>query len=178
MKKEHFCQDLSQCHITFFSSLSHILITTCKNIKKLLASNWMLHNLQNLSSLYVPRCEEMEEIIASESKMEEKGISSASFKFTLPKLRDLHLCNIPELKSICGANGVMVCDSIQNIEISNCPKLKWIPLNFPLQDDGQPSLPPSIGTIRICPKEWWELVEWNHPNAKSLLEPYINKMYW
>ena len=116
----------------------------------------------------------MKEIIASESELEEEGISSASFKFTLPKLRELELSDLPELKSICGANGVMVCDSIEYIEIVNCPKLKRIPLNLPLQDDGQPSPPPSLTTITITSEEWWELIEWDHPNAKFLLEPYID----
>ena len=115
----------------------------------------------------------MEEIIASELE-EEEGISSASFKFTLPNLLKFYLCDLPELKSICGANGVLVCDSIQCIEIRNCPKLKRLPLNLPSQDDGQP-YPPSLTTIYIYPKEWWELVEWDHPNAKPLLEPYVKK---
>ncbi|XVF78063.1 hypothetical protein PTKIN_Ptkin14bG0098100 [Pterospermum kingtungense] len=160
-----------------FSSLSRIDIFSCKNIKKLFSSNWVLHNLQNLNTLHVAECNEMEEIIASESESEvEDGITStASLKFTtLPKLRRLELWELPELKSICGANGAMVCDSIELIDIRNCPSLKE--LNLPLQDDngGQPSPPPSLTMIHAYPNEWWEMVEWNHPNAKALLQPYLS----
>ncbi|XVE50290.1 hypothetical protein DITRI_Ditri01bG0149900 [Diplodiscus trichospermus] len=159
----------------FFSSLSRIEIFHSKSTKKLFLSNGVLGNLQNLKFLYVVGCEEIEEIIASESELEEEGASS--FKFTLPKLCWLELCNLPALKSICGANGVVICDSIVQIDIINCPELKRIPLNLPLQDDGQPSPPPCLETICISsePEEWWQLVEWDHPSAKSLLEPYILK---
>ncbi|XVF78196.1 hypothetical protein PTKIN_Ptkin14bG0110700 [Pterospermum kingtungense] len=166
-----------------FSSLCEIHIIKCKNIKKVFSSKWVLHNLQNLEYLRVERCYEMEEIIAlSESEMdveEEEGKRSSTvyFKFTsLPKLKTLDLWYLPELKSICGANGVMVCESIEVIEIFNCPKIKRIPLKLPLQDDGQPSPPPFLYSIEAYPKEWWELVEWDHPNAKSVLEPYVS--YW
>ncbi|XVF78201.1 hypothetical protein PTKIN_Ptkin14bG0111200 [Pterospermum kingtungense] len=151
-----------------FSSLYKINIWGCKNIKKLFLSNWVLHNLHNLEILSVEKCYEMEEIIASESEIEvEEGITSttasASSKFTitLPKLRRLELIDLPELKSICVANGVMLCDSIEFISMKNCPKLKRLPLKLPLQDDGQASAP-----IYIYPEEGWEMVEWDHPNAK------------
>ncbi|XVF78066.1 hypothetical protein PTKIN_Ptkin14bG0098400 [Pterospermum kingtungense] len=161
-----------------FSSLSEISIWECKNIKKLFSSNWVLHHLQNLITLSVHSCLEMEEIIASESETEVEEVltsTTASFQFTtLPNLRRLSLWNLSELKSICGANGVMACDSIQEIIIFNCPKVKRISLNLPLQDDGQPSPPPSLYKIYISPVEWSQL-EWDHPKAKFVLEPYLNK---
>ncbi|XVF78242.1 hypothetical protein PTKIN_Ptkin14bG0114800 [Pterospermum kingtungense] len=160
--------------LNIFSSLSRITIVECKNIKKLFSSYWVLQNLQNLVFLHVKNCEDMEEIIGSESGLEKEGTSA--FKFILPKLISLELRDLPELKSICGANGVMVCDSIQEIEITNCPKLKRIPLTLPLQDDGQASPPPSLNIISVLSEEWWEMVEWDHPNAKSLLQPYVE--YW
>ncbi|XVF78226.1 hypothetical protein PTKIN_Ptkin14bG0113200 [Pterospermum kingtungense] len=101
------------------------------------------------------RCDEIEEIFASEAELEEEGIAS---KFTLPNLCWFELCNLPELKSVCGANGVMVSDSLNHIDIINCPKLRRISLNLPLQDDGQPSPPPSLRTITISSKQWWELL--------------------
>ncbi|XVF78067.1 hypothetical protein PTKIN_Ptkin14bG0098500 [Pterospermum kingtungense] len=123
----------------------------------------------------------MEEIIASELELKIEGVSSTataspSFKFTtLGKLRFLYLLHLPELKSICGATGVIVCDSIQHITIDECPKIKRIPLNLPLQDGGQPSPTPFLHSIDIYPKENRKLVEWDNPNAKSLLEPYLHK---
>ncbi|XP_022717070.1 probable disease resistance protein At1g61300 [Durio zibethinus] len=153
-----------------FSSLSDIRIDSCQNIKKLFWSNWVLQNLQNLKFLYVKDCWDMEEIIAPESESEEEGISAINF--TLSNFALLILDNLPKLKSICSANGVMVCDSIEGISIYDCPKLKRIPLNLPLDDDGQPSPPPSLRSIEI-EEQQWELLEWDQPNAKSLLEPYL-----
>ncbi|XVF78214.1 hypothetical protein PTKIN_Ptkin14bG0112300 [Pterospermum kingtungense] len=153
-----------------FSSLSRIEIIDCKNIKKLFSSYWLLQNLQNLDVLCVENCEDMEEIIASESELEEGANAT---QFTLPKLCWLELWDLPELKSICSGNGVMVCDSIEEIDIKNCPKLKRIPLNLPLQDDGQLCPPPCLRRINAYPEEWWEWVEWDHPNSKSLLEPFV-----
>ncbi|XVF78084.1 hypothetical protein PTKIN_Ptkin14bG0100200 [Pterospermum kingtungense] len=109
--------------LNIFSSLFEIRISKCKNIKKLLSSIWVLQNLQNLEYLCVEDCHEMEEIIASdlELKVEEEGTRStttASFKsITLPKLRQLELYDLPELKSICGANGVMVCDLLRRLPL-------------------------------------------------------------
>ncbi|XVF78216.1 hypothetical protein PTKIN_Ptkin14bG0112500 [Pterospermum kingtungense] len=154
-----------------FSSLSKIEISNCKHIKKLFSANLVLRNLQNLETLFVVGCDEIEEIFASEAELKEEGIP---LKFTLPNLYWFELCNLPELKSVCGANGVMVCDSLDQIDMINCPKLRRISLNLPLQDDGQPSPPPSLKTITISSKQWWELLEWDHQNAKSLLEPYID----
>ncbi|XP_022734562.1 probable disease resistance protein At1g61300 isoform X2 [Durio zibethinus] len=157
-----------------FSSLSRIDIHGCENIKKLFSSNWVLHNLQNLNTLGVGLCWDMEEIIASESEVEGAG-NGVAIKLTFPRLKKLELWDLPKLKSICGANGVMVCDSIELIEISDCPELKRIPLHLPLQDDGQPSPPSSLRRIQANTK-WWESVEWDHPHAKSLLEPYFHKL--
>lgn len=77
------------------------------------------------------------------------------------------------MKSICGANGVLVCDSIQKIHIEFCLKLKRLPLHLPFRDDGQPSPPPSHQEICLSSRMWSKL-EWDYPNAKSLLQPYID----
>ncbi|XP_022717721.1 LOW QUALITY PROTEIN: disease resistance protein At4g27190-like [Durio zibethinus] len=153
-----------------FSSLSDLYISDCNNIKKLFSSNWVLQNLQNLNYLWVSDCRDMEEIIAPESESEEEVISAINF--TLPKLKKLRLGWLPKLKSICSATGVMVCDSIEEITITDCPKLKRLPLYLPLHDDGQPSPPPSLKKISIFPL-LGQLVEWDQPNAKSLLKPYF-----
>ncbi|XVF78069.1 hypothetical protein PTKIN_Ptkin14bG0098700 [Pterospermum kingtungense] len=152
--------------LNIFSCLSEIEMFTCQNIKKLFPSKWVLHNLQNLVKLRVENCKNIEEIITSEEEI------NASFKFILPKLVTFDLWGLPELKSICGANGVVACDCIEKFVIENCPKLKRIPLHLPLKDDGQPSAPPSLKQIYITSSKWSQL-EWDHPNAKSLLDPFL-----
>ncbi|TYG71725.1 hypothetical protein ES288_D05G421000v1 [Gossypium darwinii] len=154
-----------------FSHLKEIRIFECSSMKTLLP-HWLLPNLQNLEEIRVSHCVEVVEILgAATSKVEEKG-SDALINFHLPKLRELELWALPNLKSICSKSGVMVCDSLQLIHVvGDCGKLKRIPPFVPLVGNGQPFayVPPSL-TIRSS-TEWWESLEWDdHPNFKNVLK--------
>jgi len=48
-----------------------------------------------------------------------------------------------------------------------------MPLCLPVLDNGRPSPPPSLEEIYVDPKEWWESVEWDHPNSKDALLPFL-----
>ncbi|GLU05983.1 hypothetical protein SLE2022_230540 [Rubroshorea leprosula] len=154
-----------------FSNLKSLCVAHCWGIRKLLPLE-LLQTLQNLESITVYFCHQMQEIIAS---LDSDASSSDKFTFTFPKLRELYLFSLPQLKSICSAKGVMVCNSIEKIEMVGCPKLKRIPVQLPQLDNGQPSPPPHLREIRISAssKEWWESVEWDHPNAKNLVQPFL-----
>ncbi|GKV15059.1 hypothetical protein SLEP1_g25861 [Rubroshorea leprosula] len=150
-----------------FSNLKMLHIWDCSGMRTLLPLE-LLQAFQNLEEIYVIECEQMEEIIASSDS------DASSDKFTFPKLRRLSLRNLPELKSICSAKGVMVCDSIEQIRIIKCRELKRIPVQLPLLDNGQPSPPPHLKEINVK-KEWWESVEWDH---KNLLQPFLEYSWW
>ncbi|GLT50393.1 hypothetical protein SLA2020_238800 [Shorea laevis] len=154
-----------------FSNLRELDIWECSRMRKLLPLE-LLQALQNLEELTVRDCHQMEEIIASSDS---DASSSNKFTFIFPKLRELCLWNLPQLKSICSAKGVMVCNSIEKITMSGCLELKRIPVQLPQLDNGQPSLPSHLREIKIGEesKEWWESVEWDHPNAKNLLQPFL-----
>ncbi|KAB2032594.1 hypothetical protein ES319_D05G385000v1 [Gossypium barbadense] len=159
---------------TTFSHLKEIKIDSCSSMKTLLP-HWLLPNLQNLEEIHLEACRQLVEILgATTSEVEEKG-SDALIKFHLPKLRELSFWELPNLKSICSKSGVMVCDSLQLIQVDgDCDKLKRIPPFVPLVGNGQPFAyaPPSL-TIRSS-TEWWESLEWDdHPNFKNvfLLKP-------
>ncbi|GKV31694.1 hypothetical protein SLEP1_g40365 [Rubroshorea leprosula] len=154
-----------------FSNLKELCVVSCSGIRKLLPLE-LLQALQNLESITVYFCHQMQEIIAS---LDSDASSSDKFTFTFPKLRELCLFSLPQLKSICSAKGVMVCNSIEKIEMVGCPKLKRIPVQLPQLDNGQPSPPPHLREIWIgaSSKEWWESLEWDHPNAKNLLQPFL-----
>ncbi|GKV32555.1 hypothetical protein SLEP1_g41151 [Rubroshorea leprosula] len=98
-----------------FSSLKYILLFDCGKIKKLIPSWKLLAYLQNLERIDVWNCEELEEIIASDP--EEGG--DIIKKLILPKLKLLRLRDLPALKSICNRSAVMVCDSLEEIEVRN-----------------------------------------------------------
>ncbi|MFQ6641207.1 hypothetical protein Gotur_016055, partial [Gossypium turneri] len=152
-----------------FSHLKKIYVGRCSRMKTLLP-HWLLPNLQNLEEIWVSECDEIVEILgAATSEVEEKG-SDALIKFHLPKLIKLELWVLRNLKSICSKSGVMVCDSLELIDVTSCDKLKRIPPFVPLVGNGQPFAyaPPSL-TI-FSSTEWWEWLEWDdHPNFKNVL---------
>ncbi|KAE8674472.1 hypothetical protein F3Y22_tig00111754pilonHSYRG00093 [Hibiscus syriacus] len=150
-----------------FSTLRILNINNCENMKRLFSPNCVPLNLQQLS---VTNCNQMEEIIASEPESEGGGL--VSLEHRLPQLTQLLLMDLPELKSICSVNEVMICDSLEKFWVLNCPKLKRMPLNPPELDNVRSSAAPAL-RIYIKPKEWWESVEWHHPDSKSLLEPFL-----
>ncbi|XVF78136.1 hypothetical protein PTKIN_Ptkin14bG0105200 [Pterospermum kingtungense] len=150
-----------------FSHLKTIYMTGCSNIKKLFP-HWLLTNLRNLEEISVTNCEQLVEILTVEDD-EENGTDK--IKVYLPKLRRLRLESLPELKSICSKNGVLVCDSLRQIHVNNCYKLKRIPPFFPLHGDGQPYTYAPHSLKIESSGEWWESLEWDHPNFKNVLQP-------
>ncbi|MBA0635985.1 hypothetical protein Godav_029434, partial [Gossypium davidsonii] len=167
----------SQSIPAIFSHLKSFHIEGCSNMKQLFPFD-LVHDLQNLENLIVRGCGQIEEIIGPKEEEENhKGNGTqAPTKFSLPKLKELELTRLPELKSICSSNREMVCNSLRKIEVWNCTKLKRMPLYLPLFQDTHQSAPSAhpFERIRICPKEWWESVEWDYPNAKEVLRPWLN----
>ncbi|GKV32637.1 hypothetical protein SLEP1_g41232 [Rubroshorea leprosula] len=158
-----------------FSSLQVVQIYFCKKIKKLFLSWKLVEYLQSLERITVWDCEEMEEIIGSDPEEEGEEGGDIIKELILPKLKSLGLGWLPALKSICSRRAVMVCDSLQSITIRGCKGLRRIPLYLPLVDNAQPSLPPSLKQIYIISQseEWWESLQWDHPNAKEVLQPMV-----
>ncbi|GLT40134.1 hypothetical protein SLA2020_142900 [Shorea laevis] len=172
-KVEFIAMSPPQLHT--FSSLKRVVISRCKKIKKLFPSWKLVEYLRSLESIYVQNCEEMEEIIGLDPEEEGEEGGDIIKKLILPKLNWLRLERLPALKSICSSKAVMVCDSLQSINIWNCNDLRRIPLYLPLVDNAQPSPPPSLKKIYMNrpEQEWWESLEWDHPNAKDVLRPMV-----
>ncbi|KAL1118553.1 hypothetical protein V6Z11_D01G043700 [Gossypium hirsutum] len=155
-----------------FSHLESFVIKGCPNMKQLFPCK-LAHDLQNLKKLVVCHCVQMEEIISSEEEEESrkgKGINTRT-RFSLPTLQQLVLAYLPELKSICSSNRAVICDSLWDIEVRECMKLKRMPLYLPHFRDTHQSVPSE--DICISPREWWESVEWDYPKAKEVLRPWL-----
>ncbi|GKU96918.1 hypothetical protein SLEP1_g10099 [Rubroshorea leprosula] len=98
-----------------FSSLQYISVCFCDKIKKLCSVRWLGY-LQKLQSIEVSDCEQLEEMVGSESEGGEK--------VTLPNLERLELTRLPLLKTI--HNGSLICDSIKKIEIDRCENIESV----------------------------------------------------
>ncbi|KAK7841788.1 disease resistance protein [Quercus suber] len=153
-----------------FSCLKTFAIENCSRIKKLLPAGLLLH-LHNLEEIVVCNCGQLEEIIAEvfdEFEGEEKeGMDTT--KITLARLRTLELRDLPKLKTICSSRKVIVCDSLERVEIIECQKLKRLPLSLPLLN-GQLSPPPSLKEIKAV-KEWWESLDCQ--DTRNVLQPFF-----
>ena len=135
--------------------------------------------MQNLEQIGVYECKQLEEIIggaeASDDEVEEEEEAKEIVEI-FPRLRNLTLWNLPELKTICSSSNVILCDSLNSIKIHECPRLKRLPLSLHLID-GERSSPPS--SLRIeTEKEWWELLEWDNHDMKMVLEPLCQFIKW
>ncbi|GKV38362.1 hypothetical protein SLEP1_g46278 [Rubroshorea leprosula] len=105
-----------------FCSLQKIKVEECGKIKKLLPLR-LLRCLQNLQTIKVMHCYEMDEIIWSEYEEGEEALE----KLTLPKLEMLVLVGLSALKGIYnGSSTVLICDSMKRVEIRSCDKIESV----------------------------------------------------
>ncbi|KAH9667421.1 Disease resistance protein SUMM2 [Citrus sinensis] len=154
-----------------FSHLKALWFSYCPNLQKLFSLQ-LLAALQNLEFLVVQSCNRNEEIVEVNDEETQKELGISAITITLPRLKKLWLSFLPELKSVCSDNAVLICNSLQEIQITpSCPKLKRLSLRLPPLDNGQPSPSPALEVIKIR-KELWESLEWDQANAKDVLNPY------
>ncbi|OMO74644.1 Disease resistance protein [Corchorus capsularis] len=141
-----------------FSNLKKLYFYECPNVKVLFTPNLLL---QSLEDLRVSHCRQMEKIVGMEQE-EEEGFVESNTK-TFPMLKSLSVCHLPNLKTIF--MGILRCDSLQVLEVIGCPNLKRLPFSSLL-------LPSSLDKI-LTTIEWWESLEWDHPNAKNAFQPFL-----
>ncbi|KAK2644679.1 hypothetical protein Ddye_019874 [Dipteronia dyeriana] len=146
-----------------YSHLTVVKVIRCQKLKKLLSSK-LLSELKNLEQINVGQCKEMEELIAADDDDNDNEERSQ----LLPKLERLSLIDLPKLKSIASCNGVMVCDSLQEIVIWGCPQLKRLPIYLPIDEKGKPSPLPTLNKITV-ERKWWEALEWDHLHPDAIL---------
>ncbi|GLT90505.1 hypothetical protein SLE2022_084330 [Rubroshorea leprosula] len=155
-----------------FSNLKQLRVCYCSKLKKLFPCELLQgQGLQNLELIQVTICSKMEEIIGWEEE-EEGNQTTTPILITLPKLRTLELQRLPELKRICPERAVMVCKSLHGINIDCCPMVKRIPLCLG-RENARPSLLAVKSIYIFNPKKWWESLEWEYPDDKIVLLPFL-----
>ncbi|KAG4177060.1 hypothetical protein ERO13_A11G282799v2 [Gossypium hirsutum] len=139
-----------------FPSLKILEISNAKYTKRLFSPNCMPPNLREL---YIWHCNQLEEIIASE----ERG--RATMEFCLPRLKEMKLYSLPELKSICSVDAVMICESLERLSVMYCLRLKRMPFKLLQVEPSSPVKP----VLRLEPMELFESIEWADPDFKFKL---------
>ncbi|KAM3215957.1 hypothetical protein P3L10_025397 [Capsicum annuum] len=151
-----------------FSGLTELHIHKCHRMKKLFPRA-VLQDLKNLEVLVVGWCSEMEELIGreeGEGSSQSSSSTSTSTTADLPKLKDLTLQHLRELKSIC--EGKLMCDSLEYTVFLDCPKLKRLPF---YTTNEHPF--PSLFRISVDDKNWWERLEWEQSHVKTLFQNIV-----
>ncbi|RVX03965.1 putative disease resistance protein [Vitis vinifera] len=157
------------------SSLKNLYVSNCDNLKHLFTPELVKYHLKNLQSIHVGNCRQMEDLIVAadvEEEEEEEVINQRrNLILCFPTLQSLILEGLPKLKSIW--KGTMTCDSLQQLTVLNCPKLRRLPLSVQINDGSgeRRASTPALKQIR-GQKEWWDGLEWNTPHAKSIFEPF------
>ncbi|KAF8037265.1 hypothetical protein BT93_B0237 [Corymbia citriodora subsp. variegata] len=154
-------------------SLVFLLVENCQNMKNLFPHELLLH-LQNLQIIIVMDCKGMVEMISGAGQSQEGSTttpvnnthSSSPSSISLPKLKDLQLNNLPQLKSICEVP--LTCDSIERLEVIKCPELNRIPLQLQFRDIED------LPHIKVEGEEKWKTLIWDHPDARARLQSHLH----
>ncbi|XP_058089298.1 disease resistance protein At4g27190-like [Magnolia sinica] len=132
---------------TSLQNLLSIRVRNCEKLRSLFSSS-MVEQLHQLKELDISYCFQMKEIIEGDK------LPHNSF----PKLRILKLDALLDLESICSQRFMFI--SLEEMEVISCPKLKKLSLF-------SSSIHEIKGKIE-GKREWWEGLEWEDENARSL----------
>ncbi|KAF8411075.1 hypothetical protein HHK36_003614 [Tetracentron sinense] len=147
------------------ANLKSLVVDSCQSLERLFLRGQLQH-LKSLEEISVSNCRGMKEIISEgENEMGETSNNT----IILSRLQRLDLFDLTNLISIY--SGEMVCDSLCTIDICKCKELKRLPLCL---GDGElrSSPPPALREIK-GEKSWWDSLEWDHPDAKNMLQPFF-----
>uniref|UniRef100_A0ACD5TAZ7 Uncharacterized protein n=3 Tax=Avena sativa TaxID=4498 RepID=A0ACD5TAZ7_AVESA len=161
-------QLLTACYIWgwpyYLHNLDFLHLDHCPRLVHVLPYySWNIHPWLTLVTLEILYCSDLKEVVPLDPKLQEQGTI-----IKCPKLRHIHLHELPTLQRISGLR--MSAPTLETIKIRGCWSLRRLPAV------GRNTKPPKVD----CEKEWWDKLEWDglekyhHP---SLYEPRHSLYY-
>ncbi|MED6204774.1 hypothetical protein PIB30_012011 [Stylosanthes scabra] len=100
-----------------FQKLTSLTMQNCDNIIVLLSLS-PLRTLECLEKLEVMHCKNVEQIISQEE------LETSENKLMFPKLQNLVLCYMPDIKAFCQSSCLLDFPSLRKLAIEYCPKIE------------------------------------------------------
>ncbi|GAY69078.1 hypothetical protein CUMW_269250 [Citrus unshiu] len=138
--------------------LDFVTMSECSNVKDL---TWLVF-VPNLKWLRIFDCDDMEEIISVENFEKLSEVLEMIGELNLfTELQFLSLRNASNLKRIY--RDPLPFPQLKQIRISECPKLKKLPLNS--------SSAKGLKIVIYGEKEWWEELQWEDQATQNAFSP-------
>ncbi|VAI53213.1 unnamed protein product [Triticum turgidum subsp. durum] len=148
-----------------FSSVRIVLLHLdyCPRLIHVLPLSESVDTLPCLDTLEIVCCGDLREIFALDPKQKEQKV------IQFPKLRRIHLYELPSLRRICGSK--MSAPNLETVKIRGCWSLRFLPAV-----SGNNEKMPSVD----CEKEWWDNLEWDgvEENHHSSLYGHSHSSYY
>lgn len=133
-----------------FKQLQFLHIDYCPRVIFVLPM-YSYTSLPQLETLEIICCGDLREIFRPDPRLENQEEVVKYF----PKLRRIHLHNLPTLRSICGR--MMSSPMLETINVTGCLALRRLPAV-----GGRLTQPPTV----VCERDWWDALEWDGLEAK------------
>ncbi|KAF7082350.1 hypothetical protein CFC21_086225 [Triticum aestivum] len=164
-KGDSFCYELATfwaselpkaCYICDWNairmfSFAHIVLLHldhCPRLIHVLPLSDSLDTLPHMDTLEIVCCGDLKEVFALDPKKKRQRIIGC------PKLRRIHLYELPSLQHICGSR--ISAPNLETVKIRGCWSLRSLPAV-----SGNREKLPSVD----CEKDWWDNLEWDGVEA-------------
>ncbi|XP_022684719.1 uncharacterized protein LOC101772923 isoform X2 [Setaria italica] len=146
-----------------FRQLRAIYLHLCPRLTFVLQLSWWYYGtgtLSNLETIHIVYCGDVSQVFIT---------SYQEGELEFPKLKHVHLHELPKLHQICAAR--MFAPKLETIWVRGCWSLKRLPATA-----DRPNSRPAVD----CEKDWWAKLQWDGKNAghhPSLFQPRHSKYY-
>uniref|UniRef100_A0ACD5VEX9 Uncharacterized protein n=1 Tax=Avena sativa TaxID=4498 RepID=A0ACD5VEX9_AVESA len=147
-----------------FRNLQHLHLRSCPSIQFVLPV-WV-SSFPSLQTLHIIHCDNLGHVFILDNEYPEE-ITTGGFKF--PKLKTVHLHDLPKLQEICEVK--MVAPALESIKIRGCWGLRRLP------SVAARALGARKPTVEI-EKDVWDALEWDAGHCPDHFEAPVHSRYY